>query len=263
MSTIPPLVPPMPKANDRNRHLPVLSAFKWLGAGWKDLWTRPELSLLYGLGVAAVCAMAVWAVFFYGWDQLLFPTLAGFLILGPALALGLYEKSRRIAAGEALSLRRMIGPRRGTGYHILFVGTILCTLMLLWMRAAVLLFALFWGWRPFPGLDQIVSMLLTTGTGWGLLIVGTIVGGLFAALGFAISVFSIPALLDKKFDAFTAMGLSMTYTWHNLPALLVWGAVVLVLSLIGIATGFSAFIVIFPWLGHATWHAYLAIKDPD
>ncbi|WP_404404789.1 DUF2189 domain-containing protein [Pelagibacterium halotolerans] len=263
MTTLPPLVPPLPKAIDRNRHLPARAAFGWLARGWMDLWTQPVPSLLYGLGVAAICALAVWAMTAFGWDQVLFPALAGILILGPALAAGLYEKSRRIAAGEPFTPLAMLRPGHGAGYHILFIGAVLCTLMLVWMRAAVLLFALFWGWRAFPGFDQVTQMLIGTPNGWGLLIVGTLVGGLFAALGFAISAFSIPALIDRKLDAFTAMGLSMTYVWHNLPVMLVWGGIVLALWLVGFATAFAAFIVVFPWLGHATWHAYQAIKDPD
>lgn len=263
MTSIPPVIPALPKATDRRRHLPLTAVFDWLVAGWRDLWIRPGISLLYGVGITAACAFSVWAMLEFGWAHILFPALSGLLIVGPALAFGLYEKSRRIRVGEPLSPSAVILPRRGTGYHILFVGAILCMLMLLWMRAAVLLFALFWGWQPFPGYDEVTVLLVTTPRGWALLGVGTLVGGLFSALGFAISAFSIPALLDKKLDAFTAMGLSMTYVWHNLPVMLAWGALVMVLSLIGLATGFAALILVFPWLGHATWHAYLAIRDPE
>lgn len=263
MTSIPPIVPALPKAIDRNRHLPVSAAFNWLGAGWRDLLTNPGMSLIYGLGICALSALTVWGMFLIGWDHVLFPALAGFLVIGPALATGTYEKSRRLAAGEKPSLATMLSPGRGTGYHILFVGTILLMLALLWMRAAVLLYALFWGWKPFPGLDQIVQTLLTDPYGWALLIVGTFVGGLFAALAFAISAFSIPMLLDRKLDAFTAMGLSMSYTWHNLPVMLMWGVIVMTLTLVGVVTAFAGFIIIFPLLGHATWHAYMAVRDPQ
>src|SRR5690606_15880679 len=148
-------------------------------------------------------------------------------------------------------------------HHILFVGAILVMLAMLWIRAAVLLYALFWGLKPFPGLDHIVETLLSDPQGWALVVVGTAVGGLFAALGFAISAFSIPMLLDRKLDAFTAMGLSMTLTWHNLGVMLVWGAIVLALTLVGLVTAFAGFIIIFPLLGHASWHAYVAIRDEE
>ena len=86
----------------------------------------------------------------------------------------------------------MIFVRPRSGGQILFTGVLLCLLMLLWMRAAVIIYALFFGLRPFPGLEHIAPMLFTTPTGWAMLIVGTAVGGLFAAFSFAISVLSIP-----------------------------------------------------------------------
>ena len=263
MTTLPPIVPALPAAIDRRRGLPVSAALGWLAAGWRDLWTAPGMSLLYGLGVASIFALSLVAILEFGWGHILFPALSCLLIVGPALATGTYEKSRRIAAGEPLSLASMLFPRRGTGSHIFFVGAILVMLALLWLRAAVLLYALFWGFRPFPGLDQIVQTLVADPYGWALLGVGSAVGGLFAALGFAISAFSIPMLLDRRLDAFTAMGLSMTLTWHNLPVMLFWGTIVLALTLIGLATGFLGFILIFPLLGHASWHAYVAIRDEE
>ena len=93
-----------------------------------------------------------------------------------------------------------------------------------------------------------------------MLIVGTAVGGLFAAFSFAISTFSIPMLLAERTDAFTAMGTSISLVWNNLRVMLVWGAIVLVLFLLSLATALLGLIVIFPLLGHATWHSYRAIR---
>src|SRR5690606_25246112 len=115
----------------------------------------------------------------------LFPALAGFMVVGPALAVGLYEKSRRIATGEPVTLAGMVFVKARSGGQILFIGAVLCGLMLLWMRAAVIIYALFFGWQPFPGIDHIVVMLLATPIGWAMLIVGSLVGGLFAAFSFA------------------------------------------------------------------------------
>ena len=92
----------------------------------------------------------------------------------------------------------MIVVRAGVGRADLFIGVLLCLLMLLWMRAAVIIYALFFGLLPFPGLSHIAAVLFTTPTGWALLIVGTVVGALFAAFSFAISAFSVPMLLDER-----------------------------------------------------------------
>lgn len=93
-----------------------------------------------------------------------------------------------------------------------------------------------------------------------MLAVGIAIGALFAGFSFAISVFSIPMLLDQRIDAFTAMGVSVALVWNNLRPMLVWGAIVSALFLLSIATAFVGLIVIFPWLGHATWHAYKAVR---
>lgn len=248
------------QAVDRNRHLSPLAAFAWLGHGWRDLWNDPFASFAYGFLVAVLSLGIVWGLGALGWDYILFPALAGFLVVGPVLATGLYEKSRRLAANERAGLIDMLRPRRGAVAHLLFIGAILTTLMLLWLRAAVLIYALFFGLRPFPGLEQIVPVLFTTPLGLGLLVVGTVVGSLFAAFAFAISVFSIPMLLDRDVDAFTAMGLSISTVWQNLPVMLVWGAIVLTLTLVGVATFMAGFAIVFPLLGHASWHAYAAMR---
>ncbi len=103
-------------------------------------------------------------------------------------------------------------------------------------------------------------MLFTTKTGWAMLVVGTAVGGLFAAFSFAISVFSVPMLVNEPVDALTAMGSSMALVWNNLRVLLIWAAIVLMLFLLSLATGMLGLIVIYPLLGHATWHAYRAVQ---
>lgn len=246
---------------ERNRrNLPANAAFSWLKAGWSDLLNHAATSLFYGLAVFAISLLIVWSLFALGLDYILFPALAGFMVVGPLVAVGLYEKSRAIASGETVSLARMIFVRPRSGTQIWFTGAILCGLMLLWMRAAVLIYALFFGLTPFPGLDHIAQMLFTSWTGWAMLLVGSAVGGVFAAFSFAISTFSIPMLLDEETDAFTAMGTSISLVWSNLPVMLAWGIIVLALFLISIATGLIGLIVVFPLLGHATWHAYKAMR---
>src|SRR3546814_7427553 len=117
-------------------------------------------------------------------------------------------------------------PPRSTRTDTLFPYTTLfrslSLLMLLWMRAAVLLYALFFGLLPFPGLDDILTVLVTQPAGWALIVVGSLVGGLFAAFSFAISAFSIPMLLNERTDALTAMGTSMALVWNNLRVSLTW-----------------------------------------
>jgi len=259
MAMIPPIVAPLPPRKDWNCKLEPAEAVQWLALGWRDLLQNPATSLAYGLIVFLISAVIIGGLFKFGLDYILFPALAGFMVVGPLLAVGLYEKSRALAAGKTATLAEMVFVRPGSGAQILFIGVLLCSLMLLWMRAAVIIYALFFGLVPFPGLDHIAPMLFGTLTGWAMLLVGSVVGALFAALSFAISALSIPMLLDKKVDALTAMGLSMAAVWNNLPALLAWGGIVLALSIVSLATGLIGLIVVFPLLGHGTWHAYRAL----
>lgn len=242
------------------RHLPARAPARWLAGGWRDLWTNPAPSLLYGLAVFLASIVFIVYMFDTGRDYFLFPALAGFLIVGPLVAAGLYLKSRDLEAGVRPTLRSMLAVRPMAGAQVFFTGMLLAMLMLLWMRAAVLIYALFFGVRPFPGLDHIAGMLFTTPTGWAMLAVGGLIGALFAGFAFAVSVFSIPMLLDRRVDALTAMGVSTALVWNNLTPMLTWGAVVLGLFLLSIATGLVGLIVVFPWLGHATWHAYKEMR---
>jgi uncharacterized membrane protein len=257
---IPEVLPPVRQPGRWSRHLPAGTALQWLKQGWKDLTIDPGPSLAYGALVFLASLVIVSGLLLFGADYILFPALAGFMVVGPIVAIGLYEKSRRIAAGERISLLRMIFVRPKSGAQILFTGVLLCLLMLLWMRAAVIVYALFFGLGPFPGLDHIVTMLFTTPTGWAMLLVGGSVGALFAAFSFAISALSIPMLLEQRVDALTAMGTSVAVVGKNLPVMLTWGAIVLGLFVLSLATGLLGLIVVFPVLGHGTWHAYQALK---
>lgn len=256
---IPAVVPPLPREKTWNRNVAPAAAFGWLSAGWRDFAIQPASSVAYGLLVFLVSASTVVGLFAFGWDYILFPAFAGFMVVGPVLGIGLYEKSRLIVAGKPVSLWRMIFVRPKSGGQLLFAGVLLFLLTLLWMRAAVIVYALFFGLRPFPGIDYIAPMLFTTKLGWAMLLVGGAIGGLFAAFAFAISAFSIPMLLTERVDALTAMGTSMALVWNNLPVMLTWAAIMLALIFVGMVTGLLGMIVVFPVLGHGSWHAYRAM----
>ncbi len=260
MIVLPAVAPPLPRENKWKRDLTPADALRWLADGWHDFRVHMGASLAYGVLVFLVSLGIVGGLFAYGHDYILFPALAGFMVVGPILAVGLYEKSRRIMAGEPVSLLRMIFVRPASGPQILFTGLLLCLLMLTWMRAAIIVYALFFGVTPFPGLDHVAEMLFTTPTGWAMLVVGGAVGALFASFSFAISAFSIPMMLTERVDALTAMGSSFALVGSNLPVMLTWGAIVLALFLLSVATGLIGLIIVFPLLGHGTWHAYKAMK---
>ncbi|HQU68061.1 MAG TPA: DUF2189 domain-containing protein [Albidovulum sp.] len=244
------------------RELAAGAAFDWLKAGWADLRADPLPGLAYGMLLAALSWLVLAALFATGLLYLALPAVSGFLIIGPFLAVGLYEKSRLRAKGESIGLLRMMRFRSASGAQLAYAGLLLGLLILFWLRSADLLYALFFGLRPFPGAGEALANVMTTPRGWALLVTGCLVGGLFAAFAFAVSAFAVPMLVATRTDALTAMGTSMAMTLQNLPAMLAWGAIVTTGLALSAATGLLGLIVIFPVLGYGTWHAWQAVGQP-
>ncbi|MCR8723894.1 DUF2189 domain-containing protein [Frigidibacter sp. ROC022] len=259
LEPLPTLHPPRRPPPAFARHLPTGTAFDWLASGWRDFRHQPWPSLAYGLFMFVLSVAVLAMLHAAGMLYLAFPATAGFLIVGPFLALGLYEKSRRLAAGQPVSLRAMLVVRPASGGQLAYAGLMLGLLVLFWLRAADLLYALFFGLAAFPGVSDALVNVLTTPRGWLLIAVGSAVGGLFAAFAFAISLFSIPMLMSEKRDALTALGLSFAMTVQNLRPVLVWGMIVALGLALSAATGLLGLIVVYPVLGHGTWAVWRAI----
>lgn len=258
---LPALVAPRRPPAAFARHLPARAAFGWLAAGWSDLRAAPGPSLAYGIGLLALSLAVLAGLHAAGLLYLALPAIAGFLIVGPFLALGLYAKSRAIREGRELDIRGMVLARPASVAQLAYAGLMLSLLMLFWLRTADLLYALFFGLTPFPGAEEAFVNVLTTPQGWGLIAVGSAVGGLFAAFAFAISLFSLPMLLATPRDALTAMGMSFAMTVQNLPVALTWGAIIVAGLVLSAATGLLGLIIVFPVLGYGTWHAWCAIGE--
>ena len=216
---------------------------RWLVAGWRDL--RANLGLSLGYGVALVLAGwgTIWFLNASGMAWMLLPLLAGGVLVGPVATVGLYAVARG---------KREVASKG----QIALVGAILMVFALTWIRAATVLFAIVYGLRPFAGFTETLQLLLSTQEGWVLMVAGSLTGGLFAALGFAVSAFSLPMLVDRRIDGFSAMGLSFNAATHNFWLCVWWGAAITFLTALGILTGLLGLAIVFPLLGYATWHAY-------
>lgn len=263
LEPLPTVRSPERPASPYARDLPASAALGWLKGGWRDLRAAPWSSLAYGLFLTVVSYAVLWALYASRLLYLALPAISGFLIIGPFLAIGLYEKSRRQAAGETVTLGEMLAFRPASGAQLAYAGLLLGLLILFWLRAADLLYALFFGLTPFPGAGDALINALTTLRGWSLIVTGTLVGGLFAAFAFAISVLSVPMLVSRGTDALTAMGMSFAMTVQNMRPLIAWGVIVAVGLALSLLTGLLGLIVIFPVLGHGTWRAYTAIAGED
>ncbi|CAD0187001.1 putative integral membrane protein [Ruegeria sp. THAF57] len=219
----------------------------WLRAGVADFRANLRVSLLYGFGLAGLGWATILGLIATGLGWMILPALAGAMLVGPVATVGLYQISRR-AGG-------MDKPVAAPG-QVFLVGVVMMILVLLWIRSATLLFAVFYGLRPFAGPVESALTVFSSGHGLALFASGLCVGGLFAAFGFAISVFSFPMLVHREVDGFSAMGLSFNATTQNFSLLLLWGVCITGLVSLGVLTGLILMIPLFPILGYATWHAY-------
>lgn len=227
----------------------------WLAAGWRDLWVAPRISLTYGAVFAAVSMGLVLALKAGGLEALVLSLGGGFLLIGPVAAIGLYETSRRIEAGQSVTFRDIAR----AGFHapgqLGFFGAILAFAYFAWLQLALLLFMLFLGDKPLPPASEFIPTLLFTPHGLGLLVTGTMIGGAIAFLVFSISAISVPLLMTRRLDAVSAIGASVAAVRLNPKAMTLWAALIAGFMVLGIATLFVGLVIAFPLVGHATWHA--------
>jgi len=238
------------------RRLELDRPWAWLAAGWDDIRRAPAVSLTYGALFTAISFLITVGVFLAGLEYLLFPLAASFMLVGPLLAVGLYETSRRLETGAPVSLGRALFVATRSPMGLAFLGVALMAMLLIWMRAATLLLALFLGPMVFPPLTEVIPTLLLTTQGVALLAVGTACGAVLAALVFAISVVSVPLLMERDIDVVSAVIVSLQAVARNPKPMLLWAWLIAMLTAFGIATCYIGLIVTFPLVGHATWHAY-------
>lgn len=227
-----------------------------LKSGLSDFAQAPIFGLFFG-GIMAIGGFTILYILMYLEQRWwILPAAFGFPLIGPFAAIGLYEVSRRLERGEKLvwgeSLTTVFDARKGQlpwiGFAVLFIFWI-------WMYQVRTLIALVAGLSPFATLSDFTSFIKTT-EGALFLGVGSVVGAFMALALFAVTVIGIPLLLDRDVDFMTAVLTSIKTVFASPAVMLCWGLFTTIMALIGIATGFFGLFLLFPILGHATWHLY-------
>ena len=232
-----------------------------LAAGWRDFRALPA----YGLFFSACYILAGYALYYAlftrgepGWLAL---AAAGFPLVAPFTAVGLYEVSRRREAGLAITWGTVFGAIRGRGDdQVAMMGFILFMAFGLWLGIAHGIVAVF---LHSSAVGPATLDLFLHGKGLAMLIVGSLVGAMLALAFFSITVVSLPMLVDRRVDFMTAIIVSLGAVRSNARVMLSWAALIAVLLFMALLPAFLGLLVILPLLGHATWHLYRRAVSPS
>lgn len=229
--------------------------FCWLAGGWSDLWKAPGPCLAYGLIMALISFGLCYALVVSDAEFWVLALTVGFVFVAPMLAMGLYEAGRQIERGEKPTLGEMLYVRSALRVDLAYLGLFLVLIYLLWGRIAQIVYGLS-TYQLHRTVEDFVEYAIGTPDGQTMLLTGTLIGGAIAYLTYCAVVIAAPMLLDQKTGVFAAIVTSVRTVADNFWPMTIWAVIIAVLVLISAATGFIAFIVIFPWLGLATWRAY-------
>ncbi len=234
-----------------------------LGKGTSDFLRAPQYGLFFGAFFAAggLAILAFLNILNTLW--LILPIMIGFPLIGPFAATGIYEVSRRLSTNEHLSFKGVMlsvfeQRERQTGW----IAFVVLFIFWVWIYLVRVLIAVFMGFNAPSSLSGFIEVVLTTQSGLTFLMVGTMVGAVLALILFSATVISMPLLLDSDLDFVTAMITSFQTVLKSPVPMLGWGVIVTLLAMVAMVPLFLGLVVIFPILGHTTWHLYKAATRP-
>ena len=238
------------------RAIDLEAPWRWIIAGWADMKCMMHISLTYGAVFTVIAIALSYGLTQIGMGSIILALAGGFLLVGPILAVGLYEGSRRLERGEPIHAKDILLAGFRAPGQLALLGLALLLIYVAWVQTAFLLFMVFMGTQPFPPIDDFLASLLLTTRGVTLLTIGTIEGAALATLVFTICAVSAPMLMDRPVGAAKAILTSVRAVRFNLKPMALWAVLVAAFIILGLLTLFVGLVMIFPLIGHATWHAY-------
>jgi uncharacterized membrane protein len=246
------------------RHIGFSDLLDALRLGWEDFKAVPSHAIVLCVIYPIIGILLARVVLGYSVLPLLFPIAAGFALIGPFAALGLYELSYRRELGMEASAWHAFHVLRAPSFgSMLGLGALLFAIFVVWVITAHTIYVSTFGNAPASAIPDFLTRVFTTSEGWRLIMVGCGVGFLFAAVALCISIVSFPLMLHQHADMTDAMWTSMRVVAKNPIAAAEWGLIVAVLLVLGTIPFFLGLTIVMPLLGHATWHLYRkAIETP-
>lgn len=247
------------KADPVVRQVAAADVAEAVGQGLRDFQAMPLLGLMFGALYAAGGILIVLSLTAFGMVYLTYPLAAGFALIGPFVAIGLYEMSRRREKGEPVTLAAIWTTVRSR-HEVGWMAFVTLFIFIIWMYQVRLLIALILGINAsFSSLQQFITVVLTTHEGLLFLAIGNAVGAALSLILFSLTLVSFPLLLDRDVDFVTAMVTSVRAVVMSPVPLIGWAAVIVVLLIVSSIPYFLGLLVTLPVLGHATWHLYRRI----
>ena len=233
------------------RELDIEAPKRWIRLGIADLRRAPGKSLAYGVTATILCYIAAYAGFVISGPLVLLTILSGLTLIGPVMAIGLYSISCQLQKGLSPKLSYCFRDgTRGIGNLGLFTS-VLIVLFLVWIHVGHLLHLFF----PAGGfISNKTDLVFFFG-------IGSAVGAVFAVVTFCISAFSLPMIMDRHTDLVTGIVTSINAVLRNRRVMLLWATTIVGGMLLSVVTGLLGLVVVFPIIGHATWHAYRETVD--
>ena len=244
---------PTPKV----RHISYDDVIDALRLGLADFWEKPSHYVFLCLIYPVVGAFLITWTSGGNVVQLIYPLLTGFALLGPIAAIGLYEISRRREQSLDTSWTHALEVRNSPAVPaMLGVGALLLVIFIAWMLAAQAIYGALFGSTPPASIFGFIGEVLTTQRGWMLIVIGNLVGFVFALVVLCTTVIAFPLLLDRNTGFSTAVATSMRAVAVNPLPMMFWGLIVAVALLAGSIPLLVGLAIVIPVLGHATWHLY-------
>ncbi len=225
--------------------------------GLRDFGKAPKFGLFFGAFFALGGLALIYGTFFMEVLWLAYPLIVGFSLIGPFVATGLYEVSRRLEKNEPMSWGDILGVMWKQQHRELgWMAFVTLFIFWIWVYQIRTLVAVFFGFSGFASFDGFLTQVFTTQTGWTFLATGHLVGAIISLALFALTVISCPLLLDRDVDFVTAMLTSIRTVFTSPIVMVGWGAFVVISVLISAIPAFAGLLFVLPILGHATWHLY-------